>query len=329
MAEKSIKAAQVQTLINNIKQRFFSKAEARAISFMGETQVVGSADIGGGVTEITYSELKTLRDEGRLQAGNYYRITDYVATTNGSMNYDSWVTSNQIASANHPFDIIVQALTNNTLSEEARAALHSGDTYFANSNLSAWRIWYKLDNSSCFCWAANDGKGVIYRMIDEYQNDMPFDFKGLRYNTGFYFIRDASDSDALDGSLTGYFRENTVKPYIILSDNYGTKLCIPDVQIIILASEAHSLATEEQGVIGNYIGYNANNVYLMSALHNMIGNHVEDCNISVGKGNCIQDGCLDVEIAGEFDYVLRFPSIYSYASHIVVPAGTEHQYYPQ
>ena len=97
---------------------------------------------------ITYDELRTLRDTNKLKAGNSYQITDYVTTC---------VNDNAI-SAEHPFDLIVTALNTNTLSERAKAVIHEGDEYFANSNLAAWDIWYDLDNNNYnkFKWAAAD-----------------------------------------------------------------------------------------------------------------------------------------------------------------------------
>lgn len=130
---------------------------------------------GGGSTpvETTWSALKELRDGGQLTVGGKYRITDYVATT----------TQEESRSANHPFDIIVTATAANKLAEKAFAALHNGDTYFANCDLLKWELWYSLDNDSTkYLWAdPENGKGVIYRMIDEFGNDAPFDFKGIQF----------------------------------------------------------------------------------------------------------------------------------------------------
>ena len=125
------------------------------------------------IIEITWSDLKAKRDAGELTLGQLYRITDYQCTT----------TQSDTKSAGHQFDIIVLALSKNTLSEQAYAALHSGDTYFANNNLSAWKLWYCLDNdTNRFAWAdSTNGKGVIYRMIDEFNNDVPYDFKNIQF----------------------------------------------------------------------------------------------------------------------------------------------------
>lgn len=101
-------------------------------------------DASTPMTEITYSDLVTARNNNNLKPGTWYRITDYTTTT----------TQADTQSAGHNFDIIVLATSSNTLSEEARAIKHDGDTYFANSNLNAWKVWYCLDNNKVkYNWA--------------------------------------------------------------------------------------------------------------------------------------------------------------------------------
>lgn len=99
------------------------------------------------VVNTTWYELKKLRDGKKLVPGMQYRITDYKCTT----------TQEDTLSAGHQFDIIVTADSENTLNEVARAAKHEGDTYFANCNLAAWKIWYSFDNNkNRFGWANNN-----------------------------------------------------------------------------------------------------------------------------------------------------------------------------
>lgn len=103
---------------------------------------------GGGGAELcvktTYAELKALRDNGKLIAGQSYRITDYTTTT----------TQEDTSAAGHDFDVIVTALDAHTLSEDARAIQRAGDTYFNGSNLAAWRLRYALDmDAARFGWA--------------------------------------------------------------------------------------------------------------------------------------------------------------------------------
>jgi hypothetical protein len=134
----------------------------------------GNIEIGApALVEVTWQELKDKRDAGLLTPGQQYRITDYECTT----------TQVDTRSAGHQFDIIVVADSVNKLNENARATQHEGDTYFANSKLEAWQLMYCLDNdTSRFAWADEvNGKGVIYRMIDEFNNDVPYDFKNIQF----------------------------------------------------------------------------------------------------------------------------------------------------
>ena len=135
----------------------------------GNFQVIAT----DGMTHITWSALKALRDGGKLIPGMFYRITDYVTTT----------AQENTQSAGHAFDVIVRADSANILNENATAALHSGDTYFAGQKLESWKLKYCLDNDSTrFAWAdTTNGKGVIYQMIDERENDLPYDFKNIQF----------------------------------------------------------------------------------------------------------------------------------------------------
>lgn len=89
-------------------------------------------------TETTYSNLMDLLYSDSLVPGTQYRITDYCTMTSTSYTQ----------SANHQFDIIVTANSVNELNENARAALHKGDTYFANNNLSKWEIKYNAEGDT-------------------------------------------------------------------------------------------------------------------------------------------------------------------------------------
>ena len=105
---------------------------------------------------VTYSQLKELRDNSQLVPGKQYRITDYVTTT----------TLANTQSAGHQFDVIVTADSYNTFNEVARAIQHQGDTYFSDSDLNAWQIWYCFDNDKeRFPWAKTDSKKITV-MLD-------------------------------------------------------------------------------------------------------------------------------------------------------------------
>ena len=134
-------------------------------------------DLGGGDTDgdimVNYADLVTLRNNGELKQGSSYRITDYTCTT----------TQTNTQSAGHLFDIIVTADSETELNENARAAHHSGDTYFQNCDLSSWELKYCIDNDTDrFAWAdTTNGKGVIYYMKDELENECPYDFKNIQF----------------------------------------------------------------------------------------------------------------------------------------------------
>ena len=163
------------------------------------------------LVDITWSALKSLRDHGKLVAGRQYRITDYICTT----------TQTDTQSAGHKFDIIVTADSNNKLNEVARAIQHDGDTYFSKSKLEAWKIWYRLDNDiTHFAWAdETNGKGVIYRMIDEWNNDCPYDFKNIQFKR--YKITKANSSD-LVGKYLGL--DESRNPKSINVDDNDSKM---------------------------------------------------------------------------------------------------------
>ena len=145
--------------------------------------VKGSEDVDVDIREVKYNELVSLRNSNKLVPGCKYRITDYVTTT----------TQENTQSAGHAFDIIVLATDTNVLNENALATKHNGDTYFANSNLAAWELKYSLDNdTNKFEWAdSTNGKGVIYYMKDEFNNECPYDFKNIQYikTAGFVYLQ--------------------------------------------------------------------------------------------------------------------------------------------
>ena len=124
-------------------------------------------------TDILYADLLALIANDELIPSSSYRITDYTTTT---VQIDT-------ASAGRNFDIIVTALSTNKLSENAKCVKKDGDTYFTNAKLEAWDIKYCIDNdTSRFAWAdAVSGKGVIYYMKDEWNNECPYDFKNIQF----------------------------------------------------------------------------------------------------------------------------------------------------
>ena len=277
----------------------------------------------GGITPTTWAELKALRDAGALKAGTFYRITDYVTTT----------TQENTQSAGHAFDIVVLALDERTLSERANAMPAEGDTYFteAGANLSAWQIWYSLDNdTSRFAWAdSSNGKGVIYRMIDEWNNDCPYDFKNIQFirnlifENGYaefsedgeetwvytfagqsYHINNDEWSGMLDGSLespfghmsdenTSTFHDNTIKPYIMVynGNDIYTECGLRYLNDIVFLGYWEKVGSaNEEDMPYYYAGCCNSNSFGNNCYSNSFGN---DCNYNSFGNYCYSNSFTD------------------------------------
>ena len=231
------------------------------------------------VVKITYKELYNLKTNDKLKTGTFYRITDYVATSNKE-NTTCKISSN--------FDIVVTSISKNELDEVA-TTISKDDT-----NKETYKIWYSLENDSeRFAWADTvNGKGVIYRMIDNYNNDIPYDFKNILFkgnnvriftnggltkqNTldteSFYntlsIIPYGKISEPIEGGNNGLFRNVKIEPTfsndkkqtlnsnIILSFSYDST-----AQIII------ENITLESGSYDNIL-VNVNNIHFMKNCYN-------------------------------------------------------------
>lgn len=89
----------------------------------------GLIDLGDSCIRTTYTNLKNLRNNSRLIPGQKYRIIDYKTTVPALSG---------ISVANHQFDIIVDALTPNTLSETAHAIKSDYSVGEKKQDLFSW-----------------------------------------------------------------------------------------------------------------------------------------------------------------------------------------------
>jgi hypothetical protein len=76
--------------------------------------------VAENMIETTWATLRETRDNGELVKGAWYRITDYNFVT----------TKLGLQSGNHPFDIVLLAVSESMLSESGYACKHAGDHYF-------------------------------------------------------------------------------------------------------------------------------------------------------------------------------------------------------
>ena len=207
----------ITTELNNSKANKETVGQLNNLTTTNKSNIVESINEVNektkNTTNITYSNLKSLRDNNKLIEGQYYRITDYITTT----------ADTESRSAMHQYDIIVLATSKNTLSEEARASIHEGDAYFSKSKLEAWKIWYCLDNDTKrFDWAdTENGKGVVYRMIDEFDNDIWYDFKNIQFKRYKITATDYEVNAGMVGQYLGWRdskNESYNKPYKVTLD---------------------------------------------------------------------------------------------------------------
>ena len=205
-ADTTEKTERIEADANEKREREEADATektAREEAFNQLNDKIDNLEVGGMVST-TYAEIKGLRDQSNLKPGQFYRITDYVTTT----------TQSNTQSANHAFDVIVIATDVDTLNENAKAIHHEGDTYFADSNLDAWEIKYDLDNDTTkYAWAdATNGKGVIFYMKDEWDNECPYDFKNIQFKR--WAVSDVQNSE-LDSTTL----DNLKDIYVYDDDN--------------------------------------------------------------------------------------------------------------
>lgn len=162
------------------------------IQVNGVTYEIGNS-AADSIIETTYSELKSLKESNSLTVGQQYRITDY-ETIFEATSISGDVEIPKVKSAKHRFDLIVKANSTNTFEALAKAAKNKDDSYFDNSNLDAWTIYYCFDNDNSDYLVDASCKGYIYRMIDEYNNDANFDFKNALMAVGSNTVHNIADS---------------------------------------------------------------------------------------------------------------------------------------
>lgn len=205
----------------------------------------------------TWAELKEWRDNSKLIPGMKYRITDYECRT-ATGRQGRYTGYDVTKPENHRFDIIVEAVSNNILSEDAHADYHYGpngelDGYFQklsfNPNAIDWQFAFRLASNDSlsdegYNWT-NIGMGTNYKgqlvpvlTIDE----RPSEYTEYYYEREYTFnnetyllwrvIEDASLDDAI--GVEGYYTwddTNGIK-YILTNKIDLTDLAAVDTDTI-------------------------------------------------------------------------------------------------
>ena len=125
-------------------------------------------DIVGGYS---YAQMKSFVDSGALLPQHRY-LMYFQTKTNPNNNAYQAVTGNL-------WTIVLTAISAREFAPEVEVYSYSRSQH---SDVSKWKAWYSFDNNTNnFPWADPNGQGVIYRLIDEYGNDCPYDFKSIQF----------------------------------------------------------------------------------------------------------------------------------------------------
>lgn len=238
---------------------------------------------------VTYGELVTKVNNGELVPGRYYKIINYNTTTS----------QEDTRSAGHDFCVIVLALSENKLSENAYATQKAGDTYFSDSNLSAWKLKYCLTNDTeRFAWADDtNGKGVIYYMKDEWNNECPYDFKNIQFKR--WAVTNVT-STVLSSNALSHLNEK-----FVYTDNGGIHFSAKNFVGHYLPNTTTITATVDNNNSGWYYtfhginsndGQTANDSYDMSTTPFKLTQEFIDALVEKNSGTNIKDMCYDNSI---------------------------------
>lgn len=165
---------------------------------------------------ITYKELKNLRDSGKLVKGRSYQIIDYITTSKDATTKVIWHPFDIIVTATNNNE-----LSEIAYAAKHQFAEGEEDLYYNKCNLIAWELRYILDNDATrYSWVDDNyevlipfetykkgdtitvnnykelsdtnkvncqqiGKGVIYYMKDEFNNECSYDFKSILFERFF------------------------------------------------------------------------------------------------------------------------------------------------
>lgn len=173
------------------------------VSYAGTGSSSASSD---NIINGSYAEIRDLLDNGKLVPGAKYIIDDYgkLNESNKLIEQPNEIT---VRFKGNCMQLLLTAIGPNAFDPEVKvleyAGLDGGYLYYNDDpELLQWRVWYDIHNDSeKYAWALPDGdedaKGVIYRMIDEFGNEAPYDFKNIQFYAGL--IDELDDRSAFMG----------------------------------------------------------------------------------------------------------------------------------
>lgn len=229
-------------------------------------------------SDTSYTSLLSDLNADALTLGVMYRF-DYIAGPNGM----AFIVMASSESTIYPQVIKVVAPQN----------VSSSSWRYKNCNTDAWQVWWDPSPSiSKYSWTS-PGNGMVYRMIDEWGNDCPYDFKNFKHTGALSTSAETSDGKAYtfnsskggtatDLTLTGGAKNNVIKPYY-----NGAVMTMPN---IILSSGGGS--NNPGDISDNSFGANCHNILLTSG-----GGSYDITNVHFG------DSCSGIKGTGEFSNI--------------------------
>ena len=119
-------------------------------------QILEKTKTSTNILEVTYDELKNLKDNSQLIPEQKYRMIDYETIIQGD----------DVRSAGHVFDLILTAKSENKLYDLCQAKQSKRDTegYFSHSDLDSWKVYYTTDTGQ-YSHVPRKGNGVIVDLL--------------------------------------------------------------------------------------------------------------------------------------------------------------------
>ena len=273
------------------------------------------------IHKITYGELLRKKEDAELIPGDWYQITDYKSyfISDASLFENDGIIT-------HQFDVLVFAISNNALSENAKATVHDGNYSYYADGIHSWILKYCLDNdNNRFAWADTvNGKGVIYRMIDEYGNDCGYDFKTMvfikgdkRHYTFSYISEDFKNSNFtkdLSVSQVISCKNNIITNIQRVEDDGGNGRTsgvqdIPCNELVFDTACDSNLSANLYDVVENNKLINCNNCVLWKPRRNTIINS-EICNVIL-KNNIIVNTIAHIDNIDDVASLIKNCTIYA------------------
>lgn len=185
--------------------------------------------------------------------------------------------------------------------------------YFIDSKLDSWKIWYCFDNdTNRFAWADDsinldtnlpNGRGVIYRMIDEFGNECQYDFKNIQFKRDKEWLKNNKSKFSKLKSLDlENIKENEIWFYTFSNVNGGATVTVSDDTL-----NGGECACKDNtiGVYRKKNGCHLNNTIFIG--NGASSNHIDEGNYDNTFGYNVSNNIINLEfynnvVADNFSY---------------------------